>query len=79
MKKLPNIDYNLLKKATLNKKADGEGVTSYYEVTSPSGENISVSSGELAMSGGWVEDSKGKKFKPTKFKAKSISNIMGFK
>lgn len=59
------------------KKANGEEITTYYSVKSPSGETIKVTPGQLAMSEGYVTDSKGNKFKAENFKAESLKDKIG--
>ena len=63
-------------KNPLRKKANGGETTSLYTVKSPGGEEVEVTPGQLAMSGGWVTDSKGNKFKPESFTAKSLEEKM---
>ncbi|MFW9872496.1 MAG: hypothetical protein ACFFG0_05280 [Candidatus Thorarchaeota archaeon] len=56
------------------READGEEITTYYHVKSPSGETIKVTPGQLAMNEGYVTDSKGNKFKAENFKAESLED-----
>jgi hypothetical protein len=61
------------------KKADNGETTPYYTVTSPSGEKIPVTPGQLAMNDGYVTDSKGNKFKAEEFEARSLEEKVAIK
>tara|TARA_A200000159_G_scaffold157799_1_gene174350 strand:- start:115 stop:1602 length:1488 start_codon:yes stop_codon:yes gene_type:complete len=45
----------------------------YYEAKSPSGEYVRFTPADLVISGGKLKDSKGKAFKPTKIRGKSLA------
>lgn len=71
--------YGKAPKKAMRREANGSESTPLYTVKSPSGEEIEVTPGQLAMSQGWVTDSKGNKFKPESFEPKSLEERLGFR
>jgi len=58
----------------LRKISSTSTTTPLYQSRSPSGESISFTPADLVAGGGYLTDSKGKKFKPKKIKGKSLSS-----
>lgn len=58
----------------LKKLSSAASTTPLYEGHSPSGERISFTPSDLVAGGGYLTDSKGKKFKPKKIKGKSLAS-----
>lgn len=56
------------------RKRSSTETSPYYEAKSPSGEYVRFTPADLVISGGKLKDSKGKSFRPKKFKAKSLAD-----
>lgn len=61
---------------SLYKISSAMGVTPLYETISPGGEKVVFTSTDLVRNGGKIRDSRGRSFKPKRWKGKSLSDIV---
>lgn len=55
-------------------KASSAATTPQYESTSPNGNRVTFTPADLILGGGYITDSDGKKFKPTKRRGRSLAD-----
>jgi len=58
----------------LKKQSSVGTTTPLYKTVSPSGASVSFTPADLVIGGGYLKDPKGKRFKPTKIKGKSLAS-----
>ena len=61
---------------SLYKVSSSMGVTPLYETISPGGERVIFTATDLVRNSGKIRDSRGRSFKPKKWKGKSLSDIV---